>query len=314
MERRCGGLPYVSSRSLTPEETVYLADRSRRATRKTKKLLFWSIFAPIAWPFGIALADLVSEYLQVLIAMGGLILLAVLWLRWADARKISRLAAQAAKTTAVEIFHGVPNESLTTEGKWFALQASGFKLDGSEQTIERLQPSAVVLRVNGQYLNYLYQIGSSEIAERPVRQPLFPARVPSAALHVPVENRRSLTPPEITELEKHAKAFKLKAPWFQFLFAAYFATLGIAKMISPGSTLDHLGGLCLVVLFVGPWFAMFIIGLRRSRSIRRDISMGLVFRVNEPTIMEFLPCSRLIWSKEGTPSLWRHTMSRDVPS
>lgn len=327
------GLRLVGRRELTADERLEI----RRAAMTfaalacgsalVLPLIFLSLLLTIALGgrLDAPVSPLTAAVVLLLLALGGVLGYGMLrWVRW------SRLLARDARQGHTELFEGEVDShqilSATTRRlvRSGLLRGSGRLPDRDPEQVEVLPRSNLVWKVNGDRPRSWIQAQIRRVADVPAFAAVAAEwldRVSSddsSPLHI---GHRELSPAEQTELEELARRVVLKPA---ILAAALLAWLGLVLGYlathgehAPGHPPPTLVGLCVLT-------AVSIVNVMRnaglSMQFRRDISFGRVIITRsarfdpedpEPETPdlsppeEFLPASRVMWSRAGQPAPWR---------
>jgi hypothetical protein len=308
-QRWLAGVPVVGERRLNAEELEELAAFQREILMAVLKT-YGGFLALLVWATGtqwIAIDPIYRWtpilFLLLFIARGGGIRAAAM-LRWlrdtrADARDpvvLIGLGPTAESFIGVMTIGGA--ERLTVFG------------DQEELTVEVLQRSGMLWRYNG----------------RRTVQPMFVlrARTSAAPQHArmaanfvkPLEgaegvftHQRPLDEPEREEL----RSYLIGVPPLRLTVALAMLLFGsglIALALRPLDVIVMTGGAGLLIIGVSRLFAL-VSRMRMVRLLGKDERTGVAIIVREEragslgTPVEILPFSHRLWTRDGTPALWR---------
>lgn len=179
------------------------------------------------------------------------------------------------------------------------------------QRVEIFPGSGLIVRVNGR----------AQFPE--LHAPVFQVAVPrphgyATALPGPLLSvdpqlgvevlRRSLTPAELAELRRYGASFRRRF-WISALLGALPAGLLAGWLVGIWANGPIIQGLA-ATLAVGlvAWLS-YALWLRITRRIDGDCSLRWVITLREspdqPSQMEILPSSRLVWTEAERPARWR---------
>lgn len=330
----CSGMRFTGRRTLTVDERAALEKRARRAQVR------WLI-AVFALPVVLALPLLVAAALgprideRAVMALG--IAAFVGWIggvpvllmtahdQWRSRAHLMRDCAGG----EMQVFEGQPDPDASGPALVRLLRAQGKDGDpASERRLEVLPASRAAVAFAASGSPTLVPVVLVEVAAAPA----YALRLP-----IPVEwrgtepepgrefLRRALNPAERSEIETMIR--RLRRPNVGTLVVTTFGVLSLASLLTGanGRGRGSAGGLSLFIMIA--WGAYFLFayarGVRIAHRLKRDADVGIVITERRedsqeaaapppppsdrvvPTLIEFLPFSRLIWNQDGRPASWR---------
>ena len=193
--------------------------------------------------------------------------------------------------------------------------------DEEKQSIEVLEASDRVYRVNGSPLRGWLKARVVDVALPPSDQEAYPRPIEEFELDMREEvARRTLSEEEKAELRGHYRRTMARLIPAGFILL-YFITLafiraGIPEAQQPPPSYYALGGLAALSLFA---IATTLTG---ASAMRRDIVAGIVVMLDidagheeaserHKVSVETLPLSGKVWSIDGHPAQWRWRAARE---
>lgn len=328
------GLRLVGQRELAPEERMEI----RRAAMTFAALacgsalilplIVLSLLLTIALGgrLDAPVSPLTAAVVLLLLALGGVLGYGMIrWVRW------SRLLARDARHGHTELFEGEVDAHQILSATTRRLVRSGLLRrtpgsapDEDPEQVEVLPRSSLVWKVNGDRPRSWIQTQMRRVADVPAFAAVAAEwldRVTgddATPIHI---GHRELSTAERTELDELARRVVLKPVLLATALLAWLGlVLGYLAMHgehAPGHPPTTLLGLCVLVA-VAIANAMRNAGL--SMQFRRDLSFGRVIITRSPRFdpedpepetpalsppEEFLPASRVMWSRAGRPAPWR---------
>lgn len=327
------GLRLVGRRELAPEERMEI----RRAAMTfaalacgsalVLPLIFLSLLLTVALGgrLDAPVSPLTAAVVLLLLALGSVLGYGMLrWVRW------SRMLARDAHQGHAELFEGEVDShqilSATTRRlvRSGLLRGSGSAPEEDPEQVEVLPRSNLVWKVNGDRPRSWIQAQIRRVADVPAFAAVAAewldrvSEDDSSPLHI---GHRELSSAERTELNELAQRVVLKPALLATVLLAwlggvlgYLATHGEHAPGHPPSTLVGLSVLTAVSL------ANVMRNAGLSLQFRRDITFGRVIITRSarfdpenpepetPNLSppeEFLPASRVMWSRAGQPAPWR---------
>lgn len=317
----CAGLPLAGTHEISLEERA-------RALRWTRRIGLRSWLALLATPTVVllVLGAMVSTGKEGWIAAMPIAFLVMLQWAWPYARKqatqvrhFRRLGRALRIPARIARFEGIAESAQSWDRLQNALRSEGAlrTSSGEAQTLDVLESAGIVLRVNGVFPRRFHQAVIARVARTPENaaiaaqwvKPLFDD--PTTHVH-----QRALSEAEIEELRQFIRS---ATPWRAVFIVAVWMILVVVVLANRGwasSALILMSGVVVLRSAV-----VLIKSAKVLRKLMRDVSIGRVVIVRETRSestpdspedgealgppSEFLPVSRLWWTRDGSVAPWR---------